>query len=58
MLNVMQIFQLNREQQRAYQIIVNHSVVQSGEQPLMYLGGIAGTGKSQVIKALAHFFEH
>jgi len=37
---------------------VNHSTTSSGEQLLIYLGGMAETGKSQVIKALAQFFEH
>ncbi|THH21646.1 hypothetical protein EUX98_g8307 [Antrodiella citrinella] len=45
-------FTLNEEQERAFRIIANHSVQDSGEQLLMYLGGMAGTGKSQVIKAL------
>ncbi|KAI0069439.1 hypothetical protein K474DRAFT_1754661, partial [Panus rudis PR-1116 ss-1] len=49
-------FSLNEEQERAFRIIANHSVQPSGEQLKMYLGGMAGTGKSQVIKALIHFF--
>jgi len=57
-MDVMKKFQLNKEQKRAFCLIVNHSVTPGREQLLMYLGGMAGTGKSQVIKALAHFFEH
>ena len=50
------LFQLNCEQQRAFRIVANHSVMPS-EQLKMYLGGMGGTGKSQVIKALKHYFE-
>ena len=50
-------FNLNSEQKRAFQIIANHAVSGSGDQLKMYLGGMGGTGKSQVIKALSYFFE-
>lgn len=49
-------FCLNIEQQRAFLIIANHASSQGPEQLKMYLGGMGGTGKSQVIKALIHFF--
>jgi predicted AAA+ superfamily ATPase len=49
-------FSLNTEQQRAFRIIANHSSFLNNEQLNMYLGGMAGTGKSQVIKALMDFF--
>lgn len=49
-------FQLNDEQERAFRIIANHACLKQPEQLKMYLGGMAGTGKSQVIKALTHFF--
>ena len=49
-------FLLNSEQQRAFRIIVNHAVMDEPDQLKMYLGGMGGTGKSQVIKALIHFF--
>jgi len=49
-------FILNSEQQRAFRIIANHSVMDRPDQLKMYLGGMGGTGKSQVIKALMHFF--
>jgi hypothetical protein len=50
-------FTLNIEQQRAFRIIANHAVTPQCEQLKMNLGGMGGTGKSQVIKALKHFFE-
>jgi len=51
-------FNLNEEQKRAFHIIANHATMQHHitDQLLMYLGGMGGTGKSQVIKALIHFF--
>ncbi|KAF8575054.1 hypothetical protein K439DRAFT_1234368, partial [Ramaria rubella] len=51
------VYGLKPDQERAFKIVANHAVQPSGEQLKMYLGGMAGTGKSQVIKALAHFFE-
>ncbi|KAF8577701.1 hypothetical protein K439DRAFT_1621906 [Ramaria rubella] len=51
------VYGLNTDQERAFRIVANHAVQHSGEQLKMYLGGMAGTGKSQVIKALAQFFE-
>src|SRR6202051_2240264 len=50
-------FLLNTEQERAFRIIVNHASTEKPEQLIMYIGGMAGTGKSQVIKALTAFFE-
>ena len=47
---------MNTEQERAFRIIANHASQPSHEQLKMYLGGMAGTGKSQVIKSVAHFF--
>lgn len=52
----LQEFSLNEEQARAFRIIANHAVCQNPEQLRMYIGGMGGTGKSQVIKALSHFF--
>ena len=49
-------FTLNDAQERAFRIIANHATLKNPEQLKMYLGGMAGTGKSQVIKALTHFF--
>jgi ATP-dependent exoDNAse (exonuclease V), alpha subunit - helicase superfamily I member len=50
-------FSLNIEQERAFRIVANHSTTFKSDQLKMYLGGIGGTGKSQVIKALRQFFE-
>ena len=49
-------FNLNSEQKRAFHIIANHSMMAAPDKLRMYLGGMGGTGKSQVIKALMHFF--
>jgi hypothetical protein len=48
---------LNNEQTRAFCIIANHATLVKPPQLKMYLGGMAGTGKSQVIKALMYFFK-
>jgi hypothetical protein len=50
-------FSLNTEQERAFRIIANHAISANPEQLRMYLGGMGGTGKTQVIKALSSFFE-
>ena len=50
-------FTLNAEQERAFRIVANHSVEPKSEQLKMYLGGMGGTGKSQVIKVLSIFLE-
>ena len=50
-------FTLNAEQERAFRIVANHSVEPKSEQLKMYLGGMGGTGKSQVIKALSILLE-
>ncbi len=49
-------FNLNTEQERAFRIIANHAVTPQVEHLKMYLGGMGGTGKSQVIKALIDLF--
>jgi len=49
-------FSLNEEQERALRIIANHAISLDHDQLQMYLGGMGGTGKSQVIKALSSFF--
>ncbi|KAF8581863.1 hypothetical protein K439DRAFT_1352797, partial [Ramaria rubella] len=51
------MYGLKPDQERAFGIVANNAIQPSGEQLKMYLGGMAGTGKSQVIKVLAHFFE-
>ena len=51
------IFSLNTEQERAFRIITNHAVSKNPEQLRMHLGGMGGTGKTQVIKAISAFFK-
>ncbi|KAF8813080.1 hypothetical protein BYT27DRAFT_7053358, partial [Phlegmacium glaucopus] len=43
-------FSLNKEQERAFHIIANHASEAYPQQLKMYLGGMGGTGKTQVIK--------
>ena len=56
--DVVEKFELTSEQERAFRIIANHAVAPGSEQLIMYVGGMAGTGKSQVIKALMEFFKY
>jgi hypothetical protein len=56
--NIVVQFTLNKEQERAFRIVANHSVSLHADQLKMYLGGMGGTGKSQVIKALKYYFEN
>ena len=55
--DVMVEFNLNREQQRAFSIVANHAVNADSEPLKMYIGGMGGTGKTQVLKALMKFFD-
>ena len=50
-------FQLNREQERAFCIVAHHACNPYAEQLKMYLGGMGGTEKTQVLKALIQFFK-
>jgi len=50
-------FKLNKEQLRAFRLIANHSSCVAAEQLKMHLGGMGGTGKSQVIRALISMFD-
>ena len=50
-------FSLNKEQKRAFHIIANHASEACPDQLKMYLGGMGGTGKTQVIKALMSMFD-
>ena len=57
--DTVQFFSLNTEcseQERAFRIIANHIISANPEQLCMYLEGMGGTGKTQVIKALSYFF--
>ena len=56
--DIVKEFSLNTEQERAFCIIVNLSAAASPDQLKMYLGGMEGTGKTQVIKALVEMFKH
>ncbi|KAK0432699.1 hypothetical protein EV421DRAFT_1691945, partial [Armillaria borealis] len=49
-------FKLNKEQDRAFSIVAQHAMSPISEQLRMYIGGMGGTGKSQVLKALTEFF--
>ncbi|KAJ7589081.1 hypothetical protein C8J56DRAFT_785006 [Mycena floridula] len=57
--------QHNEEQERAFRIVANHKTQSLSKQLSMVrvpgcvylIGGMGGTGKSQIIKALKHFFE-
>jgi hypothetical protein len=55
--SVVQKFKLNTEQERAFRIVANHATINNPTQLKMYLGGMGGTGKSQVLKALVDFFK-
>ncbi|EAU91812.2 hypothetical protein CC1G_04579 [Coprinopsis cinerea okayama7 len=46
----------NREQRRAFSIIADH-ILDGGPQLLMYVGGMGGTGKSHVIRAVVMLLE-
>ena len=50
-------FNMNTEQEGLFRIIANHAQSKSFPQLKMYIGGMGGTGKSRVIKALVSFFE-
>ena len=54
---IMQEFNLNREQQRAFCIPANYITSLCSEPLRMYIGGMGGTGKSQVLKSLIKFFK-
>ena len=49
-------FNLNSDQECAFRIVANHAIYPESERLSMYLGGMGGAGKSQVIKALILFF--
>ncbi|PBK88618.1 hypothetical protein ARMGADRAFT_902102, partial [Armillaria gallica] len=49
-------FKLNKEQDQAFSIVAQHTMSRISEQLQMYIGGMGGTGKSQVLKALTEFF--
>jgi hypothetical protein len=53
---VITLFSLNNEQAKVFCIIANHASSIAPDQLLMYMGGMGGTGKSTVIRALEAFF--
>ena len=55
--SVERMFNLNADQKRAFHIVANHSCRPSSEQLKMHIGGMGGTGKSQVLKALMELFK-
>lgn len=54
--NISHNFKLNTEQDRAYRLLANHAVEQQSNRLDMYIGGMGGSGKSQVFKAMIEFF--
>ncbi|KAF8235308.1 hypothetical protein L208DRAFT_1194927, partial [Tricholoma matsutake] len=55
--SVVKEFSLNTEQEKAFCIVATHASDPYSEPLRMYIGGMAGTGKSQVLKALKSFFK-
>ena len=55
--DVSKLYHLNQEQDRAFRIVANHACSPDSDQLKMNIAGMAGTGKSQVLKALVHFFK-
>ncbi|KAJ7149841.1 hypothetical protein C8R43DRAFT_887668, partial [Mycena crocata] len=54
---ICQDFSLNTEQERAFRIVADHAASTEPVAPLkMYLGGMGGSGKSVVFKAIITFF--
>ena len=49
-------FSLNIEQDRAFRLVANHACSRDSDQLKMYVAGMAGTGKTQVLKSLIEFF--
>ncbi|KAJ7168099.1 DNA helicase Pif1 like protein, partial [Mycena crocata] len=50
-------FTLNEEQQRAFRIVADHASSGSPAPLKLYIGGMGGSGKSQVFKAITTFFD-
>jgi PIF1-like helicase len=49
-------FSLNKEQDRAFHIVANHACSPDSDQLKMNIARMAGTGKTQVLRALVKFF--
>ena len=54
--SIQNTFTLNEEQNRAFEMITEHSLEDTPNQLRMFICGPGGTGKSRVIDALRHFF--
>ncbi|KAJ7163699.1 hypothetical protein C8R46DRAFT_901899, partial [Mycena filopes] len=54
--DVCNTFCLNEEQERAFKIVADHASGSPSEPLKMYIGGMGGSGKSQVFKAIIAFF--
>lgn len=50
-------FSLNKEQECSFHIVANHASSNYPEQLKMYIGGMGGTGKTQVLKAIMKYFK-
>jgi hypothetical protein len=50
-------FTLNTEQERAFRLIADNASTKPQAPLRMHLGGMGGSERSQVIKAVARFFE-
>ena len=55
--SVKSMFHLNADQERAFRLVANHSCRPTSEKLKMHIGGMGGTGKSQVLKALMELFQ-
>jgi hypothetical protein len=55
--DVISSYKLNEAQERAFRIVAHHASTINPLQLKMFLNGMAGTGKTQVIKALIEMFK-
>ena len=49
-------YSLNTEQDRAFRLVANHPCSHDSDQLKMYIAGMAGTGKTHVLKSLVEYF--
>ena len=50
------LFNLNDDQEQAFNIVTHHALKPSSKQLTLYLGGMGGTGKTCVINAILFLF--
>ncbi|KAJ7028484.1 hypothetical protein C8F04DRAFT_963937 [Mycena alexandri] len=55
--SIIMSYGLNTEQTRAFRIVADHAAGPQTTPLRMYLGGMGGTGKSEVLKAIIEFFK-